>query len=223
MRRSVQALSTRVEFGFILVGAFGYFAVKSLLAVFHPSAVPPISEKHLEFLLIYESIALMVLCVFLYWRGWTVMRFGLKPTPKDTLIGLGLWLAVYAAYALVWTVAMAMSLRPSYAGSYQSLTMHNLSVPTAIAISVLNPIFEETFLCGYIVTAAKQAGHTITGINVSVAIRVFCHLYQGSLGVIAIIPLGLIFAWWYARTGRLWPVLIAHAIFDAMALLKFAI
>jgi membrane protease YdiL (CAAX protease family) len=33
-----------------------------------------------------------------------------------------------------------------------------------------------------------------------------------------IIPLGFIFAYWFARTGRLWPVILAHAIFDFIGL-----
>jgi uncharacterized protein len=60
-----------------------------------------------------------------------------------------------------------------------------------------------------------------TGINVSVAIRLLYHLYQGPLGVLYIVPLGLVFAWWYARSARLWPLVIAHALYDFSALAIF--
>jgi len=36
--------------------------------------------------------------------------------------------------------------------------------------------------------------------------------------VIGIVPLGFIFTYWYARTGRLWPVVLAHALFDVAGL-----
>jgi membrane protease YdiL (CAAX protease family) len=76
-------------------------------------------------------------------------------------------------------------------------------------------------LCEFIVTAAKKYNRSTAGINVSVAVRVLYHLYQGSIGVLGIIPVRLIFALWYARTGRLWPVFVAHALFDAIGLLQF--
>jgi hypothetical protein len=35
------------------------------------------------------------------------------------------------------------------------------------------------------------------------------------------IPFGLLVTWWYARTGKLWPILVAHAVIDLMSLLQF--
>jgi membrane protease YdiL (CAAX protease family) len=55
---------------------------------------------------------------------------------------------------------------------------------------------------------------------VSVGIRLLCHLYQGPLAV-GIVPVGLVFTWYYARTHRLWPVVIAHAISDFVALVAY--
>jgi CAAX protease family protein len=93
-----------------------------------------------------------------------------------------------------------------------------LQFPKGTSSFLLN---EELFLCGYIVTALKERDSSVTAVNVSVAIRLVYHLYQGAIGVLTIIPLGLIFSWWYARTGRLWPVLVAHAVFDLTSLLQF--
>jgi membrane protease YdiL (CAAX protease family) len=58
-------------------------------------------------------------------------------------------------------------------------------------------------------------------VNVSVALRLVCHLYQGTLGVLSVIPVGLIFAYWYVRTGRLWPLIVAHALLDFISLAAF--
>ena len=41
-----------------------------------------------------------------------------------------------------------------------------------------------------------------------------------NLLVIAIATL-LVLALWYARTGRLWPVIVAHAVTDFAALLHY--
>ena len=44
------------------------------------------------------------------------------------------------------------------------------------------------------------------------------HFYQGALGVLGITPMVLLFAYWFARTGRLWPLVVAHALQDFTAL-----
>ena len=221
IRRCVQGLSPKAEFAIVTIGAFGFSILASLLAAVFPKPTPPISENALELLLKYESIILLILGAFLYLRGWTLRRLGIRITAKDSLIGVGLAAAVYGAFLSMWWVAVYMGIRPSFAGSYQEVAAHGLNWLTVVATSILNPFYEEIFLCGYIVTVAKTSSRVTAGINLSVAIRLMCHLYQGSIGVLEIIPMGLVFTLWYARTGRLWPVLVAHALFDATGLLHF--
>jgi membrane protease YdiL (CAAX protease family) len=140
---------------------------------------------------------------------------------RDTLIGLGLVLAFYVVYACALWIAYASGFRPSYLGHYQTLVDSGLSLPVTVSVCILNPVYEETFLCGYIITTAKATNRTTAGVNASVMIRLACHLYQGGLGVLGIVPVGLIFAWWYARTGRLWPLFVAHAVMDAIGLMRY--
>jgi CAAX protease family protein len=221
IRRRVQDLSLSAEYSIVLVGALGYFCLGSLVAVLFPRATPPITQAHLVRLLAYESIVLVVLWAFLRVRGWTPKRIGLKANTSDPFIGIGLAIADYAAYITVWWLAVSLGAHPNYAGTYRELAVHGLALPTVIAASILNPIYEELFVCGYVVTVAKEHNRITAGINISVAIRLLYHLYQGSVGVLGIIPSGLIFALWYARTGRLWPVVVAHALFDVTGLLQF--
>jgi membrane protease YdiL (CAAX protease family) len=56
---------------------------------------------------------------------------------------------------------------------------------------------------------------------ISAAIRLLYHLYQGPLAFFGIVPFGLVVAGWYARSGRLWPVIVAHAIGDFIALVGY--
>jgi uncharacterized protein len=221
MRHFIQSLSGRAEYAIVLLSAFGYLVFSNVVLLLHPTAIPPISQRHLVFLLVYESVILLLLCAFLHMRGWTMKSLGIRPTAKDTLIGVGLAVAVYVAYVLVWWAASAAGMHATYAGNNRELADRSLTLPAVIGVSLLNPIFEETFLCGYIVTTAKRMNRAVAGVNISVAIRLSYHLYQGGIGVLGIIPVGLIFAWWYARSGRLWPVLVAHALFDATGLLQF--
>jgi uncharacterized protein len=221
MRQLILRISQQWEIAIVLLGAFGLFILDNALFLAHPSVSPPISQQHLEFLLLFEPIALALLGSFLYARGWTIERIGLRPTARDTLIGMGLVPAFYVVYVLIWWIADAVGYRPSYLGHYQALVHSGIALPVAASVCIVNPVFEETFLCGYIITTAKGMNRMIAGVNLSVAMRLACHLYQGGTGVLGIVPLGLIFAWWYARTGRLWPLFVAHAVLDALGLMWF--
>jgi uncharacterized protein len=206
----------------VLVGAFGIFVLAAVASVFSRQAPPPsISEKGLESLLIYESLVLLVLGAFLYMRDWTFTRIGLRPGRMDTLIGVGLAAATYAAYVVIWIAVSAAHMQPTYLGGSSSLVKGGLLLPVVIAASCLNAVFEEVFVCGYLITAAREKGRLSAGVNASIAIRLAYHLYQGGMGVIGIIPFGLVCALWYARTARLWPVIVAHVVIDLTGLMEF--
>ena len=96
-----------------------------------------------------------------------------------------------------------------------------LSMAAIVAVSIVNPIFEEVFVCGYVIRALQRTRSVAFAVNVSVAIRVSYHLYQGAIGALGVVVAGLILGWWFARKGRLWPVIIAHGLMDLVALLGF--
>jgi membrane protease YdiL (CAAX protease family) len=216
MRAFLHALSPRTEFAIVVLGAFGYFAAISIEAFLYPGIGVDISEDGLQFLLIYEAFLLIVLGSFLFARGWDLRQLGSMPTLRDTGMGFALALVAYAVYAVVWIIFG--NLVPAMDDKASGLVTTPLQFSTVIAISLLNPIFEEIFVCGYVITALKRTRGVLLAINVSVGIRLAYHLYQGPAGIVSIIPLGLVFGYWFARTGRLWPVIVAHAIFDFAAL-----
>jgi membrane protease YdiL (CAAX protease family) len=94
-----------------------------------------------------------------------------------------------------------------------------LSMETVFAVSVVNGVFEEVFVAGYAITALQQARGMWTAINVSTAVRVLYHLYQGPIAFLTIAPLGLLFGYVYARTRQLWPLIVAHVLLDIVGLL----
>ena len=92
------------------------------------------------------------------------------------------------------------------------------SAITIIAVSILNPIFEESVLSGYVVTALKRRTTWQVAVAASVALRVLCHIYQG-FGAIFIVLFGFVLAAWYVRYGRLWPLIVAHVFYDFFPLM----
>jgi membrane protease YdiL (CAAX protease family) len=214
MRDYLRSLSRAAEFVIVIGGAFGVFIITSILqAVVQPTI--DISDSGLGWLLGYELVLLTLLGSFLYLRGWTPSELGLDPYRSDLLFGVALALAVDAFYLVGAIVAsLVFPLQEPVATGSASVTVLNV-----MTMSVVNPLFEEVFVCGYVVAALQKTRGRWTAINVSTAIRLLYHLYQGAFGVLSIVPTGLIFAYWFARTGRLWAPIVAHGALNFVVLL----
>jgi membrane protease YdiL (CAAX protease family) len=217
----LRRLPFAAEFTVIIVGAFGTFFAEEAWLLISSQESGPISQAHLEWLLVFEPAVFLVLITFLGFRGWRFKQVGLRPTPADTILGLLLTLGTYVALQVIWLLAAAVSPYAGRAATATSYISPGYDIETVIAVSIVNPIFEEVFVSGYVVTALKRRASMWTAINVSVAIRLLYHLYQGPGAAITILPLALIFAYVYARWERLWPLIIAHAAFDFLALTNF--
>jgi uncharacterized protein len=201
----------------------GYFIIGSLLsAITYKPGAPLFSGADFSRLLVDELIILVVLTTFLRVRGWTLERIGLGPNLTETLTGLGLALIIDLVNRVVWLVAAVTAGQALEAERNVEFVDGAIEPAILIAASIVNPIFEEVFVCGYLVTALKDRAGPWTAINISVGIRLLYHLYQGIIGVIFIVPFGLILTYWYARQGRLWPLIVAHVVFDFFPLLDYA-
>jgi len=218
MLRIIRALPAWAEFAIVVALAFGLFTYASLRGAFH--LVPGAHHTNLGFLeiVVYEAAVMAILFPFLRARGWSFTKIGLLPELRDTGVGILLFFASYALWISIWMVVANVS--PATARNILNAQEHIGPVPHAItlAIGLVNPLFEEVFVVGYVMTALKRGENSWLALNVSVAIRLAYHLYQGAQGVIAIIPIGLMFGYWYARSGRLWPLIIAHSLIDLIAL-----
>jgi membrane protease YdiL (CAAX protease family) len=221
IRDRLSALSNRTEFLIVFFGAFGLSLFSTAIYVFGLRPGPTISEQHLRSLLIYEAATLLVLCGFLGIRGWTLRRVGLTPRLSDALVSVALAVGAYVGYLALWLLAVAAGLRPGYLHGATSLVDGQFGLLTVVTVSIVNPLFEELFVCGYVIAFAQERGHPALGLNASVAIRLAYHLYQGAIGVLGIIPFGLVFGVWYSRTRRLFPVVVAHAFTDFVALVSY--
>jgi membrane protease YdiL (CAAX protease family) len=87
-----------------------------------------------------------------------------------------------------------------------------------LLVSLLNPLFEEILACSYVIEALRSRLGVVAAINVSTALRVSYHVYQGPFAFLWVAMLGLLFAYAYVKWRRLWPVVVAHSIHDFVAL-----
>jgi membrane protease YdiL (CAAX protease family) len=176
----------------------------------------PVSNVELLSLLVFELVVGLSIVGYLRWRGWNIGHLTRPFVGRDLLRGMRLWLGMILC---VWAVMIAVvSVAPSIVGPLQaSRVVGHVSWPVLFAVSLVNPVFEELLLLGFISAGFSGAGFWRIGV-LSVALRVIVHTYQGAYAMLSIAPIGIIFAVYYLRTRRLGPVIVAHAIQDALGL-----
>jgi uncharacterized protein len=218
----VENASPIFEFLIVVLVAFGYFSVGSLFSLFFESRKVLITGGSLISLLVYEITVLLALGWFLRKRGWTLARFGVKLSWKSILMGFGLIPTVYIAYVLIWITLASLFPEIQTINQSKSLSTSGVNLWIAILVSFINPVFEEIFVCGYIVHFFKKSKNLLYAILISMFIRTIYHLYQPIQGIISIIAIGLVFGLFYAKTNRLWSVIVAHSFFDLVGFLRLS-
>jgi uncharacterized protein len=231
MKGWIRNLSFRGEFAIVFCAAFGLSLAASIPALWASErwlhAGPLFTQARLVRTLTFEAVVGSVLWRFLVLRGWTAARVGLAPVgpwrgelARAPLVGLGLALAAYVSYAVLgmavaslWPTLVSQSL-----AARLNLVAPGLPTTTMVAAALINPVFEEAFVCGYVVSSLRDRLGPANAVNVSAGIRVAYHLYQGPLGLLSITPFALIAAIWFVRTRRLVPVIFAHALVDFIGL-----
>jgi uncharacterized protein len=229
----IRSLSGGAEVAIVVCTAFGWFIVGSLWSfgdTLAPSyQFPAITEWELSALVLQEIALLLALGFFLWRRGWTLTLLGLawaeRPVKGSLPLAIGhqlLWavalvFAVMVPTALIYTV-LAQYMPQSVASTATPFVSAGVGLGVVLAVCLVNPIFEELFVCGYLVCRVAPRYGAWLAIHVSTAIRLGYHLYQGPIAALAIIPVGLIFAYWFVQRKQLWPPIIAHAGLDFAAL-----
>ena len=218
----IRRLPPGVEFLIVIMWAFGLPIFSSILSI---GASDANSSKEyynntgLLAVLIMEMAQSLFLIWFLRIRGWTLEKLGLNVTWRGTLYGVALLIGTYGVLLTVQTLA-AKALPGDMAAAVASYPKPaaDLSMSLVFLVSTVNGIFEEVFVAGYIITVLAPARGMWTGINVSTGLRLLYHLYQGPVGIISVVPVGLMFGYLYARTRLLWPLIFAHILLDIIGL-----
>lgn len=96
-------------------------------------------------------------------------------------------------------------------------------VPVLLLYSLANAIAEEVVVVTFLLTRLRQMrvpwGYAI---GASAVLRGSYHLYQGVSAGFGNIIMGLIFAAYYAKTGKVWPLILGHFLIDAVAFVGYA-
>ena len=174
------------------------------------------SDRRLLVTLSLEATLALVWVPYLKRRGWRLAHVTRSLELRDVLRGIGL--VILALVAVRATYALTAALAPNVAAvAGTTMATGAPSPPLVIAVALLNPLVEEFLYLGYVANVIRRRGIVITVLAI-VTLRVVLHLYQGVLAFVGILPVAILFSVYYLRTGRMWPVIAAHAMVDALSL-----
>jgi len=218
LHERIRRLTPGVEFLIVITWAFGLTIFTSIVAM----GVDPARAAYTNHSLIGGMVQAIAIGVVLGWflkiRGWTLAKIGLGVTMRGTSWGLLLFVLCLALLFAIRAVAQ-FSFGLGFGEFVERFPADGkLNMQVVFMSSVVSATFEELFVAGYVITALSATRGPWTAINVSTGLRVLYHLYQGPLGVLTIVPLGLLFGWLYVRTRQLWPLILAYALLDVAGL-----
>jgi membrane protease YdiL (CAAX protease family) len=95
--------------------------------------------------------------------------------------------------------------------------------PVLVLKAIQNGVLEEIVMIGYLLTRFRELGWSSKrAVLVSALIRGSYHTYQGIGGFLGNFVMGLLFGWWFTRTRRVLPLVIAHSILDIASFVGYA-
>jgi len=222
LHERIRRLPPGIEFLIVVSWAFGMPIFSSILAILGSDAETGrtvFNNEALVSILVFEVVQSLFLVWFLRIRGWTLDKFGLHCTWRATAWGIVLLVVTYMLTLGAQALAqMVLPLDHARALERYPTAGRSLSMELVFLTSTVNGIFEEVFVAGYIITVLKERRGDWIAINVSTVVRMLYHLYQGPIGIITVVPLGMLYGYTYVRSRQLWPLIVAHVLVDIIGL-----
>ena len=190
---------------------FGWFILLSIQAVAAGFPIEKFDDASLLSIAAAEIVLGTLALAFLRFRGHSLAPLVPLPTAVGCLVGLALFLASWVAS---WPVDLMLGAKNLVAQPIEQMVEGaEISMPSVVVVSIVNGLYEEVFLIGYLLRALENLGAPFA-IGATVLVRVLYHLYQGPVGAVEVLVFGLIFAVYFWRTRKLWPLVFAHIIAD---------
>lgn len=145
-----------------------------------------------------------------------------RTTGRDLAYGAGLAVVIgvpgLGLYFAGRAVGITATVVPSGLGEYW------WTVPVLVLSAIQNAVLEEVVVVGFLLTRLRQIGWSpAAALLTSALVRGSYHLYQGIGPAIGNVVMGLVFGYWYQRTRRVVPLVIAHSILDIVAFVGYAL
>jgi membrane protease YdiL (CAAX protease family) len=241
--RPYSARSIRVELFIVFLitlGMSGLFSLVNLVdallapvplasqtvSILVPQAQASFLDLIKQVLSILRGFAWGTLGLYLLWRSGVNLRdrLGLDLRKPWADFGVGVVLA-----AVIGLPGLAFYLAAVQLGINLTVAPTTLNdvwwrLPVLILAAIENGFLEEVLVVGYLLTRLDQLKvPPAIAIGISAVLRGSYHLYQGFGGFLGNAVMGVVFAWWFRRTRRLWPLVIAHSLLDITVFVGYAV
>lgn len=174
---------------------------------------------------VFQLVAWGFLAIYLLWRsgiGPAAIGLGRPRYRPDLVGGIGLAALIGLPGLALYATARALGLSASIVPSELNDTWWR--IPVLILVSFANAWAEEIIVVGFLLTRLHQLRvRPATALVLSSLLRGTYHLYQGFSAGLGNIVMGLIFGYAWRRTGRLWPLIIAHGAINTVAYVGYAL
>jgi len=187
---------------------FGLFIVWSTRAVLSGFPEAKFSDSSNVWMVLVEVILAAAALLYLNARNFDIHSLYPRPNLRGTFLGLGIFISAWIAAALA-TAPFASSEHPLTT----EFSFTGVSLASAILFAMVNGAFEEIFLLGVLVRGLRGHGLSVA-ISIPLLVRVLYHLYQGPLGAVSVLAVGLTFTLFYLRGKQLWSPVLAHILLD---------
>lgn len=195
-----------------------------------------LKELFLFPLLIGGGCVVLALLVYKFVCGERIASLNAKPAKWYTDLLVGVLLAGFFLGLFILQQVIQSRWLPRTAGPppEELITLFNGIVNDPLLLAIwLGPVawfgvatFEEltrAFMLNRLwIVWPQPLGRWLVMIA-SAALFGVVHIYQGTVNATAIALQGLLYAWYYKRFGRLWPMIISHALYDSAQVVQVAI
>jgi membrane protease YdiL (CAAX protease family) len=147
--------------------------------------------------------------------------YGPPPQPEQRSVAWQFSRAFFLSLAGVLGFLLAVIIYVNVSGNSSGAPDQGHSlwlIPVGVVVALSAGLGEEVLITGMVVTTLEQAGFARRAwviYLVAIALRIPFHLYYGWAAP-AVICFTVVNIWVYRRWRVLWPILLAHALYDAV-------
>lgn len=153
-----------------------------------------------------------------------VRRIGLdRARPgRDVAVGVGLAALIGLPGLGLYVAGRALGITVEVQA--EALNAAWWTVPVLVLAALQNALLEEVVVVGYLMERLRELRWRTPAIVVTSALlRGSYHLYQGIGPFIGNVVMGLVFAEYYRRRRRTFPLVVAHTVLDVVAFVGYAL
>ncbi len=145
-----------------------------------------------------------------------------RPRLRDVLPGAGLAALIGLPGLLFYVAAVKLNLSRQVVASGLDSSAGDLALLVVNAWA--NGVAEEVIVVAWLVSRLRQLQVPWAWVfAASAVLRGSYHLYQGYSAGLGNVLMGLVFVYFFYRTGRVWPLIIAHGLIDTVAFVGYQV